>query len=373
MDDESSGEAMKKRRWMAPAVTFAVILAAAVYGYQHWGGRTGNPRNELLSALPPDADAVVYIDVAALRDSTFLKELFAWAPKPNEDPAYAQFVRETGFDYERDLDQVAIAIEKTKDTPQFFAFANGRFDQKKIAAFAERTGTREIHGGHEIFRATLSGSKESISFAFAGRHRIALTNRVNLAEFLDRPHNAADLEAWRVRFERLAGSPVFAVIRQDALAGDALAEKAPGGLSSPQLASLLGQLEWITIAGKPDGPQMQIIAEGETPDSSLALQLSDFLKGILVLAEAGLSDPKVQGHLDAESREAYEQLLRSADISRIDRGETKSVRAVIEITPKIFEVARTVQPETAPEAPQQDQRKTEEGKRGAARKPVHAH
>jgi hypothetical protein len=329
----------------------------------------------LLALLPGNADAVVYVDLANLRNSIFLNELLAWAPKPAEDPEYAEFVKETGFAYERDLDQVAIAIKKEKDSQQIFVLAKGRFDRKKIAALAERTGSKKTQGKQEIFVAPFSGKNTSISFGFIGRDRIALTSGGDWAELIGQPNTAVDFAPWSERFDRLAGSPIFAVFRQNALAGEVLAEKAPGGLSSPQLANLLSQLEWISIAGKPDGPQMQIVAEGETPDALLAMQLSDFLKGLLLLAEAGLNDPKVQGRLDAETREAYQQLLESVDISRIDRGDTKSVRAVLEISPKIFEAAGTLPAEAAPAGQRQDQAKPTgpKAKRSTPRKPDPAH
>jgi len=359
---------MRNRRWATVIATIVVIAGAAVYG--HWRGSKAahDPRSELLSALPftSDTQAVVYFDVASLGHSVFLKQLITWAAKPAEDPDYAQFVRDTGFDYERDLHATAIAIMGDGRTSGFYAIAKGRFDAKKIAAYASRTAKREDKNGRTIYCLPLAGEKGQICFAFEGDDRIILTDEANLVEGPEQSVDAPDSAEWRTRFERLAGSPAFAVIRRDARAAAALAGVAPGGFQSPQLATLLSQLSWITIAGKPDGPQMEIVAEGEAPDSSLALQLSDFLNGIVLMAEAGLNDPKVQGHLDPGMQEAYQQLLKSADISRIDRGLTKSVRVVITITPKLLESARTTPAETAPTpAPDKHRAKKSEKKSGS--------
>jgi hypothetical protein len=68
---------------------------------------------------------------------------------------------------------------------------------------------------------------------------------------LGAPANTSDAREWRDRFSRLAGSPIFAVIRQDAAAGSALASQTPGGFQSPELSTLINQLQWITVAGKP--------------------------------------------------------------------------------------------------------------------------
>jgi hypothetical protein len=153
-----------------------------------------------------------------------------------------------------------------------------------------------------------------------------------------------DEKQWRARFDRLAGSPLFAVIRQDAAPGAALAQRAPGGLQSPQLAALLDQLLWITIAGKPEGDRLRVVTEGECPADQTARELSDFLNGALILAQAGLNGPQVRQQLDPQAREAYLEILKGAEISRIDRGETKSVRAVFDLTPKFLAAAGAASP-----------------------------
>jgi hypothetical protein len=68
--------------------------------------------------------------------------------------------------------------------------------------------------------------------------------------------------------------------------------------------------------------------------------LRDFLQGILLLAQSGLNDPKLRQRMNPEERQAYLEMLRSADIQKLDRGEWKSVRLVLEITPMFLDVAR---------------------------------
>ena len=86
---------------------------------------------------------------------------------------------------------------------------------------------------------------------------------------------------------------------------------------------------------------MRVVAEGECPTDATSRQLSDFLNGALILAQAGLNGPQVRQQLDPQAREAYLELLKGADISRIDRGETKSVRLVFDVTPKILAPRRS--------------------------------
>ncbi|HEY6943581.1 MAG TPA: hypothetical protein VI431_00470, partial [Candidatus Acidoferrum sp.] len=58
--------------------------------------------------------------------------------------------------------------------------------------------------------------------------------------------------------------------------------------------------------------------------------------------------------LDPSLREAYLSLLKSTDVSKIDRGDTKSVRLVFEITKAFLESARRSSinsPEAVPTKP----------------------
>ena len=351
---------MKKRASLAFATTVLLLGAIAFYAYHRWSSDDGSARSSALAVMPSGASTVVYADFAALRQSPFAAEFFAWAPRPQIDADYAQFLRDTGFDYERDLDRVAIAAMKRGQDTALFAVADGRFDRKKITAYASPTGTRETRGGREIFSvpvnsapsssAAAPASPQKISFTFLRKDRIALTDSADLAALLSQPQTSQDAKEWRARFERLAGSPVFAVIRQDAAPGSALASRAPGGFQSPQLSTLLDQLQWITIAGKPEGDRLRLVTEGECLLDTSARQLADFLNGVLLLAQAGLNGPQVRQQLDPQARDAYLEMLKGADVSRLDRGETKSVRLIFDVTPKFLQAARSAVP-AVPQSP----------------------
>jgi hypothetical protein len=339
---------MKKYGWIGVAVSIVLLGAAAFFGYHKWNENRSHARTDVLGMMPADASAVVFLDFAELRTAPFISQLHAWAPKPEADPDYQQFLKETGFDYERDLDCIAIAFAKGEQDSTFFAIADGKFDRQKISALALKTGSAARNGGHEIISGPVSGSGRSISFTFLRSNRIALTDRPDLRVVLDSGKRKEDNAEWTSRFERVAGSPVFAVIRQDAAAGAALAAQAPRGLRSPQLSTLLDQLQWITIAGKPENDRLRVVAEGESVAETTTRQLADLLNGVVILAEAGLNDAKTRQQLDSGARSAYLELLKSADVSKIDRGDTKSVRLTFELTPSFFESARRTPPAPAP-------------------------
>ncbi len=331
---------MSKRKWIAAAAGFLLLSAAGFYIYQRRCASSSSGRNDLLDRMPADASAVVFADLTELRRAPFVAQLFAWAPQPEPDEDYARFLKETGFNYERDLNRLAIAFQRAAQDSAFFAVADGRFDRQKILALASRSGTVEKRGGHEILAIPENGEAKKIYLTFLSDDRMALTDRADLGQTLGGRKRGEDGAEWRSRFERLGGSPIFAVIRQDAAPGEALTERIPAGISSPQLSNTLDRLQWITVAGKPENDHLRVVAEGECASDDTARQLADLLNGVLALAEAGLNDPKTRQQLDPSLREAYLALLKSVDVSKLDRGDTKSVRLAFEITPAFLESAR---------------------------------
>ncbi|GAC1626296.1 MAG: hypothetical protein NVS9B13_22480 [Candidatus Acidiferrum sp.] len=331
-------------RWWIAGLAGCVAIAAGF-----WYGSRCNPngasREELLAYLPAEANAVVYADVQELRATGFLKDLFSWAPREQVDAEYAEFLGATGFDYERDLDRVAIAMEKHDPDTTVFAVAEGRFDQAKITSYATKLGHTEKVAGREIFSVLTNGGSHQIKFTFLSKHRIALTNGVDLTAKLAPAKPNPDSAEWQTRFERLAGSPVFGVVRQDAGTAEALAQQAPGGWRSPQFSALLNQLQWVTIAAKPDINGLRVVNEGECASEKISRQLSDLLTGVILLAQDGLNDAKTREKMDPEARAAYLELLKSADVTRIDRRTAKSVRLVFIVTPRLLGLTRVRAPE----------------------------
>ena len=323
------------------AAVFGALAVASFFAYRKWHAPGDSARGELLAAMPANASAVFFADLQALRHAQFFSALLAWAPKPQADAEYSQFVHDTAFDYERDLDRVAIAAEKTGADSLFFVIADGRFDRNKILSYASKSGTCSASEKRPICAISVQDGVRKISFAFWNDSRVALVNDSRLIALLAGPQKNAGAQEWNTRFERLGGAPIFAVVRQDAAIGDALSAQAPGGLRSPQLSSLIDQLQWITFAGIPENDRLRIVVEGESPFEATARQLTDLLNGVVVLAQAGLNDAKTRQQSDPAMREAYLELLNGADISILDRGDSKGVRVVFELSPKFLVSARS--------------------------------
>jgi hypothetical protein len=344
---------MKKHGWIGLAVAVLVLSAAGFWGYQKWGGPVPASRNDLLALMPAEASAVFFADFAELRQAPFIAQLYAWAPRPQVEPEYAQFIKETGFDYEKDITRIAIAVFKNAKRNTFLSVVNGHFDQKRISDYALQRGkSNPTENNRTIFLVPLGDGSQTLQFIFLRQDLLVITNdELGNGKLHDVLHSNAGRAEWRARFERLAGSPLFVVVRQDAALGSTLAAQAPGGLRSPQLSLLLDQLQWITLAGKPENDRLRMVAEGECAAESTARQLVDMMNGVVIFAQAGLNDAKTRQQLDPAARLAYLELLKNTDVPKIDRGDTNSVRVVFEITPEFLEAAShasSAAPESAP-------------------------
>jgi len=116
------------------------------------------------------------------------------------------------------------------------------------------------------------------------------------------------------------------------------------------------------------------VIEGECPNEASMRQLAEFLNGITLMAQAGLNDPKLRQQMDPAEREAYVQLLNSVEVTKLDRGETKSVRTTLLVTPEAWArlsagpTLQNVQPASVKEAPASN-KKRNGGPPQAARRP----
>src|SRR5215470_12665919 len=310
------------------ALIALIIMVTAVIGCLRWGKRDGNAnRAELMSLMPANGNTALFLDFSQLRSSPPFMQLLAIAPQQVPDHDYAQFTQATGFEYERDLDRIAISIDRQSQTQAVFAIAEGRFNRRKIEEYGARFGALKTADGKTLYAVPVNNSSHKVYFTFLRDDRIVWAN--DSSYFFQQVAEGSQNE-WSEHFARVAGTPMFIILRQDAGVASALAG-APGGLNSPQLAALINQLQWISIGAKPEGDLLRVVIDGEAPRENTTQQLKELLGGLIVIAQMGLNDPKVRKQLDPELRQGYLDLLNSADIQRLDRGTSKSIRMVFDV------------------------------------------
>ena len=126
--------------------------------------------------LLPESDGIVYIDIKPFR--VFLgKDL----KPPQRVPEYQEFVDATGIDWERDLDQIAIALHRMPDPngpngPVAYSLVLvGRLTGKRLNAWLEAHATsREIYAGKTIYSVPSEG--RTVRVAQIGYDMLAVSN-----------------------------------------------------------------------------------------------------------------------------------------------------------------------------------------------------
>ena len=88
----------------------------------------------MLQRLPAQDAIILFLDFDTLRRGGVLKLLSP--SKTSEEPEYQAFVRDTGFDYRRDLDLAAVSFGRDGE----FLVIKGRFDWTKLARYATAQG-----------------------------------------------------------------------------------------------------------------------------------------------------------------------------------------------------------------------------------------
>jgi hypothetical protein len=313
----------------------AVAAAAAFHGGGLRGGAAhASPDPELLSEVPAGAPMLVYIDLAAIRASSFYQHRPDHAPITVPDADYANFMRTTGFDFEKDLDSVAIASwpqSLSQEQKKTVVLAEGRFDRQKIHDYAVKNGKLDRQQGRDVFLFSGRDSNDWNSLVFLEDHRIAMVEGSSIAPVLA-PHTGdSTADPVRERAARVAGAAVFAISRVPAVPDNF----APGGMQSAQLAGLIRSVRWVTLAARPEGENLRVSLEGECRTDSDARQLQSALETLRVLGQAGLESPKTRQSMDPATFSVVETLLKTADITE----SADRVRIQVELTPDILKLS----------------------------------
>jgi hypothetical protein len=331
---------MRKPRLIAAVL---VVVGAGIFIYcyarRHAGGmaRAANPP-ELVELAPADSTVLLYADVAALRSSAFVMRLATMVPPVTKDRDYAEFVRATGFDYERDLDRFVLAMQAEGKNAFTTAIADGHFDQNKIAAYALRTGKLETQTGGDGYNIPSKSSGKTVAIRFLNSNRIMLTDRPKLqpaseplsSKSTERGNRSAP--EMQGRIARVSGAPLFAVAKLDS----AMQKKDVWfhDVRSEQFENLARSVRWLSLAARPEGDRVDLALDGECDTAENARQLAGTLDGLRIMGRMALSDPKTRRQMDPATLLLLGALLRGAEVSRDDQDQVHRVRLTLVISQK---------------------------------------
>ena len=164
--------ARRKQLWVAFAVV--LIIAGSVVTTVLLRKRAAPDAARLL----PDSGAVFYINLEPIRLFTDLGK----KPPKDRDPQYENFVRETGFEFERDLDKAAFAIHygaattnaKSGET-RYSEIFQGHFDSARVGDYLRKVASSvERYRDVDIYIIPLAG--RTVRVALLGVDIAAATN-----------------------------------------------------------------------------------------------------------------------------------------------------------------------------------------------------
>ena len=215
---------MRLRRTLPIALAVVTIAAALVFAVQLRKHAPPEP-----ARLLPGADGFLYADYSWVRRANNGKPFYP----VTHDPDYQQFIQETGFDFERDLDDVAFAIHYPKNwpgggtgstapEPRFSEVITGRFDTAKCNAYLKRTSQSvETYNSVDIYTIPIYG--RTVRIAMLGVDTVAASNHEDpgvIRGMVDRSRRLASPfggPAFLRRYYKSVqlGSPVWLMVRVD--------------------------------------------------------------------------------------------------------------------------------------------------------------
>jgi hypothetical protein len=246
----------KPRAWLI------VLGIAAICGVSVWGVAWYRSRSlstaALLRRMPAENALVAYIDFSELRRGGILELLDG--SKAGEDPEYQSFVRQTQFDYKKDLDAAIVAFAPTGR----FLLVKGRFDWKSLRAYVESQHGQCINA---FCRMIGSAPERRISF---------FPLRSNLMALAVSPDESAALRLENAASgpdPQVPAAPVWLSIPTSVLkSGDSL----PAG--TRMFASGMERAETVTLAFAPEGhglaARLDVRCRDERDAADLASQLT---------------------------------------------------------------------------------------------------
>jgi hypothetical protein len=304
--------------------------------------------------LLPNCDAVLYVNFEPVRLLTGLTK----TPPKERDPQYEDFVRETGFEFERDLDKAAFAIHYgagKKDENRYSEILEGRFDHEKVSAYLKKLASAtERYQDYDIYAIPVEG--RTVRVALLGVDIAAVSNVDSpdiIHGMIDRyrgsalPFSGPDLTSQYYRSVPI-GSIVWTIARPPA--GGSSSEDhgellVPGGWSG-----LLPRSSVVVASARPLNEvhlRADVILDSEAAAQKFAAQVATYLtlfKSLEISMDAGGPDKDVKAAFD--SLEVHEDKNEAILTAKVPYAFFKKVMS----EPPV-QLAPQPQPQTPPQQP----------------------
>jgi len=161
-----------------PIVLAVVVIAAAVTLAVQLRKHAPPEAARLL----PGADGFFYLDLASARKANSGNPL----PAVSHDPEYERFIRETGFQFERDLDEAAFAIHYpaswpgggtggSAPEPRFSEVLVGKFHGEQLTGYLRQIA-KSVDSYHSVDIFTILVEGRSLRVALLSADSVAASN-----------------------------------------------------------------------------------------------------------------------------------------------------------------------------------------------------
>jgi hypothetical protein len=256
--------------------------------------------------LLPGADGFFYINLKWIRTFNATSQL----PPVSREPEYQRFVEETGFQFERDLDQAAFAIHYPQGwgggtagsatEPRFSEVFVGKIDSGRLTAYLKKLSSSiDDYRGFDIYNIPLEG--RTVRVVILSYDSVAVSNHPNpdvIRGILDRSRKLASPFAgpWLLRkFYRQVplASLSFAILRV-----------------RPEISSFGGFGSWSFLF----------------PHPAVAVISARYLRALHLRAEA-FTDSDADAQAVTEKTAAFLSLFHAAEGSVGSHGADPDVKA----------------------------------------------
>ena len=310
---------MRRRKlWIALAVLLVVAAIAAV---AYLRSRAAPEAVRLL----PESDAVLYVNLRLMR----LAHVFGEPPPVSYDPDYDQFVKETGFQFERDLDHAAFALhassspapgnESFLERARYSEIFIGRFDAQRATAYFRKL-SNNTEGYRDAIIYGIPHEGRTVRVAILGLDTVAISNMADAAaihQMIDKyraaawPASAPSLVREHFRQVPLA-SLAWALARVPAEPARGPSLILPGGMQM--------QMRWLAgstiVASARYLGALHVRIEALMQSESDARQLLETINTFFALL-TGVESSMTQGGADADVKAFFDSLKAEGHGSRV--------------------------------------------------------
>lgn len=271
--------------------------------------------------LLPEADAYVYLNLRAVR----MASDFSAKPVAHE-PDYEQFVRDTGFQFERDLDEAAIAVHPSEPSTEngvrvmerrFSEIFVGHYDAAKVRDYLRSLSTStETYLQTDIFNIPHEG--RIVRAALLGADTVAVSNTGSadaIHGIIERHRQVAlpfgGPSLVRDHYHDVPlGSVAWVISELRSPDGKSGSLPLPGGIgfSLPADSTVVGSVRYIG--------SLQFRLEAITPDENAAQHLNDSAGQFLTLFRSIETNTQPSGS-DADVKAFLQSLKLNRNRSRV--------------------------------------------------------